>query len=113
MGIIAGSITALLWMLALWLPDASFSFNIASMTVIVLMIITAITAIVASLKGHAGVLIIIFGVSFFPVGLYVLGLPHWIQWVGLANIGFLFAGIVMWRFRPPQTGDGPSPDPQE
>ena len=112
-GMSAGAITALLWMLALWSPDAAFSFNIASMAVILTMVILAVVAIVASLKGHAAVLIVIFGVSFFPVGLYVLGIPHWIQWVGLANIGFLLAGLMIWRFHPPQLADNVSPDPQE
>jgi hypothetical protein len=60
------------------------------------------------------VLVIIFGISFFPIGLYVLGVPHWIQWVGLANIGYLLAGVIIWRFRPPQTAsDGINPgDPE-
>ena len=88
-------------MLTLWLPDAPFSFGTASMAVILIMIVLAVVAIVASLKGHAAVLLVIFGVSFFPIGLYVLGVPHWIQWVGLSNMGYLLASIVIWRFRPP------------
>ena len=112
-GIIAGVIASLLWMMTLWIPDASFSFNIASMAVVLLMIILAIIAIVASLKGHAAVLIVMFGISFFPIGLYVLGIPHWIQWVGLANIGYLLAGVIIWRFKPHTTVERASPDPVE
>ncbi|MGY8815418.1 MAG: hypothetical protein ACKVHQ_12005 [Gammaproteobacteria bacterium] len=97
-GIIAGSAASILWMMTLWVPEASFSFNIASMAVVLLMIVLAIIVIVASLKGHSTVLIVIFGISFFPIGLYVLGIPHWIQWVGLANIGYLLAGVIILRF---------------
>jgi membrane protein implicated in regulation of membrane protease activity len=84
------------------MPDAPFSFGVASMAVILIMIVLAVVAIVASLKGHPAVLLVIFGVSFFPIGLYVLGVPHWIQWVGLSNMGYLLASIVIWRFRPPK-----------
>jgi hypothetical protein len=112
-GISAGAIAAMLWMLTLWIPDSSFSFNIGSMAVIFTMTILAVIAIVASLKGHAGVLIVIFGVSFFPIGLYVLGVPHWIQWVGFANMGYLMSAVIIWRFRVTPTGDKISPGPQE
>ncbi|MGK0297593.1 MAG: hypothetical protein ACI9XC_001203 [Gammaproteobacteria bacterium] len=112
-GIIAGAVASILWMMTLWVPEASFSFNIASMAVVLLMIVLAIIVIVASLKGHSTVLIVIFGISFFPIGLYVLGIPHWIQWVGLANIGYLLAGVIIWRFKPHTTEDRVSPDPVE
>jgi hypothetical protein len=101
-GIISGAVASLLWMMSLWLPETSFSFGIASMAVILIMIVLAVIVIVASLKGHSTALIVIFGISFFPVGLYMLGVPHWLQWVGLANIGYLFAGVIIWRFRPRQ-----------
>jgi hypothetical protein len=109
-GIIAGSAASILWMMTLWVPEASFSFNIASMAVVLLMIVLAIIVIVASLKGHSTVLIVIFGISFFPIGLYVLGIPHWIQWVGLANIVYLLAGVIIWRFKPHTTKERASPD---
>jgi hypothetical protein len=99
-GISAGAITAILWMMALWMPDTPFTFSTASMAVTLIMMILAVVAIVASMKGHPAILLVIFGVSFFPVGLYVLGVPHWIQWVGLSNMGYLLAAIIIWRFRP-------------
>ena len=87
-------------MMSLWAPDTTFTFNIASTAVVLLMIVLSIIIIVATLKAHATAMIIIFGISFFPIGLYVLGVPHWIQWVGLANIGYLMAGVLIWRFKP-------------
>jgi hypothetical protein len=99
-GIASGSFAAILWMMSLWAPDTSFTFNIASTAVVLLMIVLSIIIIVATLKAHATAMIIIFGISFFPIGLYVLGVPHWIQWVGLANIGYLMAGVLIWRFKP-------------
>jgi len=99
-GIASGSLAAILWMMSLWAPDTTFTFNIASTAVVLLMIVLSIIIIVATLKAHATAMIIIFGISFFPIGLYVLGVPHWIQWVGLANIGYLMAGVLIWRFKP-------------
>ncbi len=99
-GIVSGSIAAILWMMSLWSPDTSFTFNIGSTAVVLLMVILAIIIIVASLKAHATVMVVVFGISFFPIGLYVLGIPHWIQWVGLANIGYLLASVLIWRFKP-------------
>jgi len=99
-GITSGIFTCLLWVLMMWELTATFSFSIASYAVVFIMVLMAIIAMVASLKGRSGVLVVIFGISFFPIGLYVLAVPHWIHWVGLANIGFLLAGIVIWRFRP-------------
>jgi hypothetical protein len=99
-GIVSGAVAAILWMMSLWAPDTSFTFNIASTAVVLFMIILAIVIIVASMKAHATVIVVAFGISFFPIGLYVLGIPHWIQWVGLANIGYLLAGVIIWRFKP-------------
>lgn len=106
-GIIAGVITAMLWMLVMWDPTGVFTFSTGnfavlagSFAVIFVMVILSVIAIVASLKGHGGVLVVIFAVSFFPIGLWVLAIPHWIHWVGLSNIGFLMAGVLLWRFHP-------------
>ena len=113
LGVSAGGITASLWMYYLWGPSTLSSFNVGSMGSVFLMIILAVIAIVASLKGHAMVLFVIFGISFLPIGLYLLGLPLWIQWIGLSNIGYLLSGLIIWRFRPLLTEEKTSPDLQE
>ena len=63
----------------MWEPAATYSFSIASYAVVFFMVLMGVIAVVASLKGHGG----------------VLGVSHWIHWVGLANIGFLLAGVLL------------------
>lgn len=94
-GIVSGSLACLLWMAALWDPASTFSFNPASMLVVFLMMLAAILVVIASLKGHSTMLMVLFVVSFLPIGLYVIGVPHWIRWVGLANIGYLAAALLL------------------
>ena len=112
-GIVSGAVAAILWMMSLWSPETSFTFNIASTAVVLFMMVLAVIIIVASLKAHATVMIVIFGISFFPIGLYVLGVPHWIQWVGMANIGYLLAGVLIWRFKPVNYGENITSSEQE
>ena len=59
------------------------------------MMVVAIFAVIASLRGHAVALMVMFIVSFFPVGGYLLGIPHWLRWIGVSNLGFLVAGLMI------------------
>ena len=61
----------------------------------VLMMLFAIFAVIASLRGHGPVLMIMFIMSFFPVGGYLLGIPHWLRWIGVSDLGFLVAGLMI------------------
>jgi len=58
------------------------------------MMMFALFAVIASLRGH-GFALVIFIVSFFPVGGYLLGVPHWLRWIGVSNLGFLVAGLMI------------------
>lgn len=102
-GVISGCCTCLLWMLAIWSPASLLSLTPASMGVAVAMTLIAIFAVLASIRGHGGVLIVLFAISFFPVGLYLIAVPHWLRWIGLANTGFLIAGLLMFRTTPSAT----------
>lgn len=93
-GVISGAVSCVLWMAALWDPGSPFSFKPASMLVVFLMILIAILAVIASIKGNSTILLILFFISFLPIGLYVIGVPHWIRWVGLTNTGYLLAGLL-------------------
>ncbi len=64
------------------------------------MALFAIGAVIASIRGHGVVLIVLFLASFFPVGVYFFLASHWLHWVGAFNLGYLAAGLLMWRARP-------------
>jgi len=103
-GVVSGIAACLIWMLVLWHPDSVLSFSALSFTVGFIMILIAVAVVIASTRGHSTMLLILFAVSFLPIGLYVLSVPHWLRWVGLANLGYLLAALLIWRFRP---GDEP------
>ena len=103
-GVIAGATSCLLWMAALWDPASPFTFSAASFIVVLGMILIAILVVIASIKGSSTMLLVMFFVAFLPIGLYVIGVPHWIRWVGLANVGYLIAGLLL-RVR----ASGPDP----
>lgn len=96
-GVVSGIAASMLWMLSIWDPASGFSFSYASFAVVLVMTLIAIFAVIASIKGHSTVLIVLFAISFFPIGLYVLAVPHWLKWVGLANLGFLVAALLTRR----------------
>lgn len=94
-GVVAGVLSCLLWMAAMWDPASPFSLKPASMLVVFLMILIAILAVIAAIKGNGAMLLVLFVVAFLPIGLYVIGVPHWIRWVGLTNLGYLIAGLLL------------------
>jgi hypothetical protein len=57
-------------------------------------IISTLASLVPS-NSYSTALVIIFVVSFFPVGGYLLGVPHWLSWIGVSNLGFLVAGLMI------------------
>lgn len=103
-GIVSGTVSCVLWMLTIWDPASVFSFSIAGFAVVFAMILISIIAIIASIKGHGTALIVLFAVAFFPIGLYVIAVPHWIRWTGLANLGFLAAGLLIRQGRQKVSG---------
>jgi hypothetical protein len=96
-GVSSGVASSILWTLAMWDPASGLSFSFMSFAVVFIMILIGIFSIIASLKGHSTVLVVLFAIAFFPVGLYMLGVPHWLQWAGLANVGLLFAALLLRR----------------
>ena len=94
-GVTAGALSCLLWMAALWDPASTFSFNPVSMLVVFLMILSALLVIIASIKKNSTALLVMFFIAFLPVGLYVIAIPHWIRWIGLVDLGYLVAGLLL------------------
>ncbi len=84
-----------LWLWVLGTPQDTFSLSAVHISVGVLMMLFALFAVIASLRGHGLALVVMFFMSFFPVGGYLLGIPHWLRWIGVSNLGFLAAGLMI------------------
>jgi len=84
-----------LWLWALGTPQGPFSLSPVHIAIGVLMMLFAIFAVIASVRGHGMALLIMFIMSFFPVGGYLFGIPHWLRWIGVLDLGFLMAGLML------------------
>jgi hypothetical protein len=67
--------------------------------VAILMSLLALLAGWAALKFKPGWLLAAFLLSFFPVGLYLLGMPGLFRWIGLGNLLYLLAGLSLILYR--------------
>ncbi len=89
-----------LWLWALGTPQGTFSLSAVNIAIGVLMMLIAISAVIASVRGHGLALVVMFIMSFFPVGAYLFGIPHWLRWIGVSDLGFLVAGLMIWYSTP-------------
>ncbi len=58
-----------------------------------LMVLVAITGIIAALTDNAVLMLGVFILSFVPVGFYTLGTPGIFRWIGIFNILFLLSSL--------------------
>ena len=98
-GAASGAIVAILWMLGVWMPTSGLALTGINFVVALLMALAAIFAVIASIRGHAGVLLVVFVASFFPVGVALIGAEHWLRWAGALNVCYLVAAILIWLGR--------------
>ena len=96
-GIVTGVAVCACWMFALWVPQPELPLSSMSFAVALLMTMLAIIAVNASVRSHGITLIVLFFASFFPIGMYLLGLPGWVRVIGVLNLGYLIAGLIAWR----------------
>jgi hypothetical protein len=99
LGALSGAAVAVLWMLALWLPSSGEMLSGISFVVSLLMALIALFVVIASLHGHSVVLIVAFVASFFPIGVHLIGVDHWLSWIGRLNVAYLVAGGLLWLGR--------------
>ena len=59
----------------------------------------SIGALYAALTLKPWLLIVLFVISFFPLGLYLSLLPTWYRMAGIMQLGYPFAAILMFRIR--------------
>ena len=102
LGALAGASAALLWVYAIWFPSGGLTISGPSVVVAGLMAVLAIFAGIASVKGHAKVLVVIFVASFLPVGGYLLGVDHWLRWIGVIDAALPIAALLIRLGRRPQ-----------
>jgi hypothetical protein len=94
-GAASGVVACGLWLWALGTPQGTFSLSALNIAIGVLMMLFAIFAVIASVRGHGVALVIIFIMSFFPVGAYLYGIPLWLRWIGVTDLGFLVGGLMI------------------
>jgi len=95
LGALVGATASVLWVCAIWFPSGGLTLSGASIVVAGLMALLAIFAVIASVKGHGLVLLGVFVASFLPVGAYLLGLEHWLRWVGALDALLVPAGLLI------------------
>lgn len=108
-GAISGAGAALLWVVLMWDPSTAWNNAGIALGITMLMLVLCIMAIVASWKGNGIFLIVLYVVSFFPIGAYLWTVEHWIRWIGAFNVGFLVAGILIWRAAPAKKNTAQEP----
>ena len=66
-----------------------------------LMLGLALVGAVAAWKARPLWMFVVFALSFIPVGLYTLGVPGSLKWVGVSNTLLLVSGLLMLAKRKP------------
>jgi len=96
-GVLSGIGACASWSIAMWTPTPPVPLSGMAFFVAMLMAILAIIAAIAAYHGHGIVLMVVFFTSFFPIGVFLLGVPGWMRVIGVLNLGYLIAGLVAWR----------------
>ncbi len=66
---------------------------------IILMLLLALAGMAVSLAARPFWMLVIAALSFIPTGLYLLGTPGVFRWIGVFNLVFLIAGLLMLAAR--------------
>ena len=82
LGALCGALLAVAWAFALWVPTAGLTLVGVSVVTALLLTVLALFAVIAALKGHPRVLVLLFLASFFPVGMFLMRVDHWLRWSG-------------------------------
>ena len=102
-GLGAAAVTLGLW--GLFLSGRVYDMSIirtGTYGVVYLMTAVALLGILAAWRAWPRVMLLVFFLSFVPMGFYLLGTPGIFFWIGVANIGFLASGILLLKGRKTQ-----------
>jgi len=92
----AGSLgSGSLWLYFLAMLRLQHDLEVGRYLLSSLMIFLSLTGIYASWRGVPSVMFAVFLGSFFPLGLYMLGNPSWVKWIGVFNLLYLASAILL------------------
>jgi hypothetical protein len=99
-----------IWAFVLWVPAAGLTLSGVSVVVALMLTAFAVFAAIASVRGHATVVVLLFLASFFPIGASLIRIDHWLRAVGWLDVGLALASALLWLTRPPGQ---PVPEPAD
>lgn len=106
LGVLAGALLAAAWSYAVWVPAEGIAATGTSFVVGLLLALAAVIAAIASMRGHAVVVTLVFILSFFPIGAALMTANHWARWIGVLDLVLLAAAVGIWlsarRIQPQQ-----------
>lgn len=98
LGLIAAGGSLVLWAnLALTLRNDPGQVETAQTATV--MGLVAIIGVIATLFDRPILMVVIFMFSFFPVGLYMLGVPSIYRLIGVFDLLYLVAGMILLYYR--------------
>jgi hypothetical protein len=95
-GILAGGVTAALWVAVIWFPVGGFMLEGIGVVVGGFMALFGLVAAIASFHGQAPVIFVCFVASFFGVGAFALNVDHWFRVFGALDLLLLAASVMIW-----------------
>jgi hypothetical protein len=96
LGVVCAAVLAVAWSYALWVPSAGLPLSGVSVIMALALVAFAVFAGIASVYGHAVVVVLLFLASFFPIGAFLMSADHWLKWMGWLDLGLLAAAVLMW-----------------
>jgi hypothetical protein len=99
LGALCGAVLSVIWVFTLWVPAAGLTLSGVSVVVALMLTAFALFATIASLRGHATVVVLLFLASFFPIGASLLRIDHWLRAVGWLDLGLFVAAALLWLTR--------------
>lgn len=95
-GFLTSGATLVLWAVFLFAnPYDSEGISSNNYAPVAVMMALAAAGMLAAWRIIPILMFIVFGISLFPVGLYLLGTPGMFKWVGVCNLLFLPSGLLM------------------
>jgi hypothetical protein len=105
-GAFAAATSAVLWLLAVWSPETREMLAGGwTLVVVNLLIVASVVGVIASVRGHGNVMLVVFLLSFLPVGAVLLQSDHWLRWIGILNLLLLVAALLTRWTRPREPRD--------
>lgn len=99
LGALCGAALAVIWAFTFWVPSAGLTLPGTSPIGALMFTAFALFATIASLRGHATAVVLLFLASFFPVGASLIRIDHWLRIIGWLDVGLAVASALLWLTR--------------